>query len=155
MSQQSRSMDRIVVGIDGSEGSAAALRWTARLAAACGAEVVVVHVIDPSTYDLRSLGLPRAVLNEGDWREEIRDELEARWCGPLVEAGVRYRARVEDGHAGPRLAEVAEWEHADLLVAGHRGLSGLAELVQGSVGAYVTHHATCPVAIVPAEPRAA
>ncbi|TMC08772.1 MAG: universal stress protein [Chloroflexi bacterium] len=41
------------------------------------------------------------------------------------------------------------------MVTGHRGLSGLAELVHGSVGAYVTHHATCPVAIVPAEPQAA
>jgi nucleotide-binding universal stress UspA family protein len=155
MSHERRSIDRIVVGVDGSEGSDAALRWAAGLAAAGGAEVVVVHVIDPSTYDLRSLGLPSAVLNEGDWREEVRDELEARWCAPLVEAGVRHRARVEEGRAGPRLAEVAEWEHADLLVTGHRGLSGLAELVHGSVGAYVTHHATCPVAIVPAEPRAA
>ncbi|TMC08771.1 MAG: universal stress protein [Chloroflexi bacterium] len=108
MSHERSSMDRIVVGIDGSEGSAAALRWAAPLAAATGAEVVVVHVIDPDTYDLRSLGLPRAVLNEDDWREEIEDELEARWCTPLVEAGVPYRARVEEGRAGPRLAEIAE-----------------------------------------------
>ena len=55
MSRERRSMDRIVVGVDGSEGSAEALRWAARLASACGAEVVAVHVIDPSTYDLRSL----------------------------------------------------------------------------------------------------
>lgn len=155
MSQQRRSMGRIVVGADGSEGSAAAMRWAARLAAAAGAEVVVVHVIDPSTYDLRPLGFPRAVLNEDDWREALRDELEARWCQPLVRAGVRHRVRIEEGHAGPRLADVAEWEYADLLVTGHRGLSGLAELVHGSVSTYLTHHARCPVAVVPAEQLAA
>lgn len=155
MNKEHSSIGRIVVGIDGSDESARALRWSAQLAAASGAEVVVVHVVDPATYDVRALGLPRAVLNEDDWREEIRDELEARWCRPLAEAGVPYRARVEEGHAGPRLAEVAEWEHADLLVTGHRGLSGLAELMHGSVGAYVTHHGTCPVVIVPAGRRAA
>jgi len=154
MSHECSSIRKVVVGVDGSEGSAAALRWATRLAAVSGAEVVAVHVIETSTYDIRPLGLPRTVLNEGDWREEIRDELAVRWCAALTGAGVRHRVRVEEGRAGPRLAEVAEQEQADVLVTGHRGLSGLEELVHGSVSVSVTHHAPCPVVVMPADPDA-
>jgi nucleotide-binding universal stress UspA family protein len=155
MSQAHSSIGTILVGVDGSEGSAAALRWACRLALAAGAEVVAVHVLDPSTEDVRPLGLPRAVLNEADWREPVQAELEGTWCAPLARAGVRHRTRVEEGKAGPCLAALAREEHADLLVTGHRGLSGLAELVHGSVSAYLTHHSPCPVAVVPAEHQAA
>jgi nucleotide-binding universal stress UspA family protein len=149
-------MARIVVGVDGSEGADAALRWASRLALATDAEVVVVHVVDPSTYEVRPLGLPRPVLNEADWRDEIRAELEGVWCGPLRNAGVRHRVRVEEGHhPGHCLVDLAEQECADMLVTGHRGLGALAELVRGSVSAYAAHHSRCPVAIVPVEPRAA
>lgn len=144
-----KELKRVMVGVDGSEGSAAALRWATRLALAADAEVLVVHVIEPSTYDVRPLGLPRAVLNEGDWREAIRDELEGSWCEPLVEAGVRHRIRIEEGRAGPGLVEIAGQEEADLVVTGRRGLSGLAEMVQRGVSHYLTHHAPCAVAVVP------
>jgi len=155
MSDERTSIGRIVVGIDGSPGSAAALRWATGVARATGAEVIAVHVIEPPEYDIRPLGLPRAILNEANWRHAIQDELEGTWCEPLVEAGVRHRTRVEEGRAGPCLAATAGQEHANLVVTGRRGLSGLAELVQGSVSYYVTHHAPCPVAVVPAESQAA
>jgi nucleotide-binding universal stress UspA family protein len=155
MNDEQTSVRTIVVGVDGSEGSIAALRWAARFALAADAEVVAVHVIEPETYDSRPLGLPRAVLNEADWREAVQDELEARWCVPLAASGARHRVLVEEGHPGPRLAEIARRVHADLVVTGHRGPNGLAELVHGSVSAYVTHHSACPVAVVPVELRAA
>lgn len=155
MSQVVSAIGSILVGVDGSAGSAAALRWAARLALAAGAEVVAVHVLDPATEDVRPLGLPRAILNEADWRDAIQGELEATWCEPLARAGVRHRTRVEQGQPGPCLAELASQEHADLLVTGQRGLSGLTQLVHGSVSAYLTHHAPCPVAVVPAQRRAA
>lgn len=155
MTARSESIGRIVVGVDGSGGSAAALRWASDLARAEAAELVVVHVVEPASYDTGSLGLPRAVLNEADWRQAIHDELEGTWCAPLIDGGVRHRTRVEQGHAGPRLVAVAGEEHADLVVTGRRGLTGLAELLQGSVSTFVTHHAPCPVAVVPAERQAA
>ncbi|HYW22744.1 MAG TPA: universal stress protein [Terriglobales bacterium] len=86
MSQVSSTMARILVGVDGSEGSAAAIRWASRLALTAGAEVVAVHVIDRSADDVRPLGLPRAILNEADWREAVEHELAprgaGRWRGP-------------------------------------------------------------------------
>jgi nucleotide-binding universal stress UspA family protein len=155
MSQEDTSINRILVGVDGSEGSCAALSWASRLAEAAGAEVVVVHVIEPPEYDLRALGLPRAILNEADWREAVRKEMEGTWCRALVASGVRHRTRIEEGRPGPLLAAIAHEEHADLLVTGSRGLRGFAELIQGSVSAYVTHHARCPVAVVPTRRQAA
>ena len=140
----------IVVGVDGSDGSAAALRWASAVALATDAELIVVHVIEPASYDTGPLGLPRAVLNEADWRRTIHDELEGTWCTPLTDAGVRHRTRVEEGHAGPCLVAVAAEDHAGLVVTGRRGLTGLAELLQGRVSAFVTHHSPCPVAVVPA-----
>lgn len=155
MGTVSAGVDRIVVGIDGSEASAAALRWAARLAAATGAEVLVVHVVEPPAFDVRPLGLPRAILNETGWREALAAEMEGTWCEPLVRAGVRHRIRVEEGPAGRCLAEVAGQEHAGLVVTGRSRATRLAELVHGGVGAYVTHHAPCPVALIPVEGRAA
>jgi nucleotide-binding universal stress UspA family protein len=150
MTGENGAIGRIVVGVDGSEESAAALRWAARLALAEDAELVVVHVLEPSAFEAGPLGLPRAVLNEADWRETIHDEMEGTWCAPLHEAGVRHRARVEEGHPGLGLVAVATEEHAGLVVTGRRGLSGPAEALQGSVSAFVTHHAPCPVTVVPA-----
>lgn len=149
MSDEKASVTTVLIGVDGSEESAAALRWATSMAQATAAEVVVTHVIEPTIDDIRPLGLPHAVLNEANWRDAITAELEGTWCEPLIVAGVPHRTRIEEGRAGPCLVEVARQEHADLIVTGCRSLSGLAELFQGSVSHYVTHHAPCPVAVIP------
>jgi len=146
---------KIMVGVDGSDGASAALRWTGELASATGAEVLAVHVVEPPAHDIRPLGLPRAVLNEADWREALAAEVEGVWCGPLLEAGVDHRVLVIEGSAGPRLTDVATREHADLVVIGRSHVTGLAEVIHGSTGAYVTHHAPCPAVVIPADRRAA
>jgi hypothetical protein len=57
-SSRSGAVERIVVGIDGSEAAAAVLRWAIPLARALDAEVIVVHVVELTTYDTRPLCLP-------------------------------------------------------------------------------------------------
>lgn len=147
MHEALRPVTRILVGIDGSEGAAAALSWATRVAVATGAEVLVVHVIERATDDVRPLGSRR----QCSTRAIGATELEATWCEPLVAAGVRHRTLIESGRAGPRLVEIARHERADLVVTGRRGLTVLTELSQGSVSFFVTHHAPCAVAVVPAE----
>lgn len=154
MTTESQGIRRIVVGVDGSPGAAGALRWTVGLAGALGAEVIVVHAVELTTYDTRPLGLPVPILNEAAWRDSIREELEGTWCRPLVEARVPHRTCIVDGRAGPGLAEIARREQADLIVTGRRGLTSVAELVQGSVSHFLAHHAPCPLVVVPAEDRA-
>jgi nucleotide-binding universal stress UspA family protein len=53
------------------------------------------------------------------------------------------------GEAGAWIRKVSESWRADLIVLGRRGLSGLSEMLLGSVSNYVVHHVTCSVLIVP------
>ena len=49
------------------------------------------------------------------------------------------------GNPGETICAIAQDWEADLIVIGHRGLSGVKELIQGSVSNYVFHHAPCSV----------
>lgn len=53
------------------------------------------------------------------------------------------------GEAGGWIRKIAETWGADLIVLGRRGLSGLSEVLLGSVSNYVIHHVTCSVLLVP------
>ncbi|HAC64709.1 MAG TPA: universal stress protein, partial [Cyanothece sp. UBA12306] len=65
-----------------------------------------------------------------------------------IQAGVKAEYQQIAGTPGKSICKVAaEWK-ADLIVVGHRGLSGLKELLLGSVSNYVLHHAPCSVLIV-------
>ena len=49
------------------------------------------------------------------------------------------------GNSGETICAIAQEREADLIIIGHRGLSGVKELIQGSVSNYVFHHASCSV----------
>lgn len=55
--------------------------------------------------------------------------------------------RVETGSIVEELVNASA--DADMLVVGSRGAGGFARMMQGSVSALVTHHARCPVVIIP------
>src|SRR6476661_7150301 len=84
---------RLVVGIDGSDGSRSALTWTADLAKSAHAEVVAVHVLTYNEEFVRDLSLDTL----RTWRRDLRRDLETAWTEPLRAAGVGYRCLlVED-----------------------------------------------------------
>jgi nucleotide-binding universal stress UspA family protein len=96
----------MVVGADGSEGSAHALRWCADVARATGAEVIAVYAFEPMVEWVLESD-PRS------WRPEAERELQDDWLAPLHEAGVTVRARiVEKIHPVAGLARVVEEEGA-------------------------------------------
>jgi nucleotide-binding universal stress UspA family protein len=68
MIQRDASIHRILVAVDGSNESAAGVRWVAALASARGAEVVAAHVTESAREGYRLMGPPIAVLNEANWR---------------------------------------------------------------------------------------
>lgn len=140
---------RIVVGVDGSAGSAAAVRWCASFASALDAEVVAVHAVDFPLYPVPPLAFTPPP-PDAEWRTALRETLDDKWCAPLREAGVRYRAVVVEGAPAIAALDSVTAEEAELLVVGRRGHGGFAGLVLGSVADYVAHHATVPVVIVPA-----
>jgi len=61
----------------------------------------------------------------------------------------QFLSRLLDG--GPACRLLAAARDADMIVVGSRGAGGFARLLMGSVNTQVSHHARCPVVIVPAE----
>jgi nucleotide-binding universal stress UspA family protein len=154
-------MKRIVVGVDGSDGSARALRWAIGLAEEAGAEVTAVYALGPVADLARgaanavTAGLGMSPSGQGPWRNELRRELEQNWCEPLRAAGLPFRARLEEGSASAGLMAVADREDADLIVVGAHGHGGFEDRVLGSVSYKLSHRAHQPVVIVPSTTRRA
>lgn len=139
---------RIVVGIDGSECAADALRWAIEQAKLTGATVEAVYAWDPGT--LTSLGIPPMI----DW-EPLREAAQARPAEIVRETvgsepGVRIVPKTVTGT--PAQVLVDRSAHADLLVIGSRGHGGLKGMLLGSVGHHCAAHGHCPVVIVHASP---
>lgn len=134
---------RIVLGVDGSAPSAAAVAWCTEVAPRIGAMVVAVTVAEPSaewnpTYD------PTA------WRRGVEAEM-AGWTAPLAAAGVKVDlVVVENLHPADGLLGLASAREADLLVLGTRGAGGAFEVRVGGVAIKVLHGAALPLVLVPA-----
>jgi nucleotide-binding universal stress UspA family protein len=143
--------ERIVVGVDGSEGAAAAVRWCAGAARGLDADVTAVAVIEPK---VPMVPPPDAYANamqqaEAEEHEKARATLETDWCRPLRDAGVRYEARSVLGDPARTLMQTATEVGAALLVVGRRGRGGFIEALMGSVPRKLAHSAELPLVIVP------
>ncbi len=140
-------METIVVGVDGSEGSRAALALAAREASLRKARlrVVVVWEVPATAY---GGGFALVDSNAFDplrtQSEKLADESLAtvRTSHPSVDC----EAVVLEGQPAEALLGAAA--DAALIVVGSRGLGGFKRLVLGSVSDQVVHHAGCPVLVV-------
>ena len=93
---------KILVGLDGSTGSARALAWAIEVAKALQAEIVAVHVAELLTPSALGLGLAPIDLPV-DWVDDLRSRFENEWTAPLKQSGVRYRTVFETGAPAPTL----------------------------------------------------
>lgn len=138
---------RIVVGIDGSEGSERAVRWCADYGPRLGFEIVAVHVV---VLPAAAWVLPGGGhAPEEDTRQELEQVARGRWCAPLKEAGAKHDVLLVEGNPAWMLLDVAEREDADMIVVGSRGRGGFGELLLGSTSHQLAHHTKRPVVIVP------
>jgi len=131
---------RVVVGVDGSSASAAALREGARFAAERGAALVAVaawHV--PVGYG----GYPSGWYPELDAKAALDATAKAVF-GDTTPAN--YSQLVREGLPSQVLIE--ESRGAELLVVGSRGHGGFAGLMLGSVSQACAEYAKCPVLIL-------
>ncbi|MFD7233226.1 universal stress protein [Streptomyces sp. NPDC059881] len=134
---------RVVVGIDGSPSSYAALRWAVRHAGLIGGTVDAVAAYElPGAHGWSA----PAVDAEFDAAEAKRGLVEEvrKVLGEKGEAQVHERLV----HGNPTEALLAAAEGAELLVVGSRGRGGFARMLLGSVSQQVAQHAPCPVVIV-------
>lgn len=138
-------MQRIVVGIDGSPGSQAALAWALDEARLRGAAVEAVRVWSwPMPYVGPGMaGLDPRLLEEGE--QALLDEA----LDGVDTDGVDVGKVLVEGPAAQRLLEHAKG--ADLLVVGSRGRGGFKGLLLGSVSQQVVHHSRIPVVVIPGD----
>lgn len=132
----------IMVGVDGSEESKAALTWAVGLAGAMGGRVCAVTVWEvPPTIFLNPHKEEHYAEAAETMLEEIVDEVAPPDSGVEVETGL-----IRGASPARRLVE--ESRGADLLVVGRRGRGALAGMHLGSVASYCVDHATCPCVVV-------
>lgn len=139
-------MGKIVVGVDGSPGSRAALHWAHDEAALRKATLVTVTVWQfPVMTSLPAFGaMPPP--------EDMGGDAEAALLRTLSEEGIAASDEVPvttvvaEGAAAPALLDAAA--DADLLVVGSRGHGGFTGLLLGSVSQQCVSHAPCPVVVV-------
>ena len=124
--------DRIVVGVDGSRESEAALHFACERAALHGERVAVLH-----TYRAHSTTQERAA--------RLLDNYSATFRGDFPKLVIDTLAVPGD----PAEGLVEQSASASLVAVGTRGRDAIAELSLGSVSQQLLHRAQCPVAVVP------
>jgi nucleotide-binding universal stress UspA family protein len=142
---------RIIVGVDGSEQSQAALGWAIGQVELVDADLVLAHTWNPDSYATPAMaGAVPDMIQAGALNDEA-EELAQAWLDDLVTAtAARTTASVSGvlasgSPAGHILDLSAE---AIMVVVGSRGRGGLRSAVLGSTSQQITHHAQCPVVVV-------
>jgi nucleotide-binding universal stress UspA family protein len=147
-------VQKIVVGIDGSDVSKDALRWAVEDARARGAEVVALHayeVPEPAAdpTPVAPQDFPELVTEAHEHALQLVTDVVDEVAGHAVTVDVAPIA-VEDTPAKALLDAARD---ADLLVVGSHG-HGLSGLFLGSVSLECAQHAQCPVVIYRGSTRA-
>jgi len=137
-----RDERRIVVGVDGSGSSKAALRWAIRQAKLTNSSLDAVIVWQPP-YVFGFAALVDGVDFEGIATRVLTQALAE---ASSLEPDVRIHPLVTEGDAAGELVCAAEG--ADLLVVGSRGHGGFSSAVLGSVSLHCVLHAHCPVLVL-------
>ncbi len=141
---------RILVPLDFSSHSEAVIEWAAHLAEEHAAQILLLHAYH---LPLEFQQLEGAYLPPDFWtnvKKEAQQTIE-RHAEALRKRGLGVETLVREGYAATVIEEEAERQHADLIVIGTRGLSGLKHLLLGSVAERVVQKSPCPVLTVKTE----
>lgn len=134
----------IVVGVDGSASSRAALSWALGQATLTGADVLAVIAWEfPAFYSWEGGTMPPE-----EFEVAAHDNLDraVEDCVTEPHSHVTVHREVRHGHSAQVMLEASKG--AQLLVLGSRGHGGFVGALLGSVSHKCAHHATCPVVIV-------
>ena len=131
----------IVVGVDGSPASQAALDWGMQEARLRNGQVIVLasweypYITDAAgqAWDYTGFERDARLILDGELRR-------------VDDPAVPLTGRLVEGNAAAALVEASR--EADLLIVGSRGLGGFSGMLLGSVSAQLAHHARCPLLII-------
>jgi nucleotide-binding universal stress UspA family protein len=141
---------KILLAIDESKSSQAAVQTVMTMAWPAGTEVKVLNVVEPPSLLLgREMRGPDPEF-ESVWnalREQAK-ALVAKAIEALRKPGMNITPALEEGDPKSRILDLAKEWNADLIVVGSHGRKGLSRFLLGSVSDAVARHAHCSVHIV-------
>ena len=137
-------MERIVVGVDGSQAAREALRWAIDEAGRRDATVEAVYAWHQPFMNGYII---EGEMDLGHYEEDAQHMLDAAVDAAGDSGDVPIERKLVTGSAASALVEEAKG--AVLLVVGSRGRGGFTGLLLGSVSQQAAHHAPCPVVIIP------
>lgn len=160
--------NKIIVALDLSNANKQVFLKALSLAKADGASLLLLHVLsteEPTSPLLsgymthprnHSIHVPTEVMRQAneayqrEWQEFEQKGLEMlnAFAKNAIAAGVKTEFTQITGHPSSTICEFARSAHADLIVIGRRGRSGLQEMMLGSVSNYVVHHTPCSILLV-------
>jgi len=132
---------RIVVGVDGSDISSAAIRFAFQQAARRHVGITAVHAATP-TRQHPSVRVPADIVEQID-RQLFAEAMESK---RVLFPAIDVRTKLVHGH--PAQALIDSSTGAELVVVGSHGRGGFAGMLLGSVSQAVLQHAACAVAVV-------
>lgn len=131
---------RIVVGVDGSAASGAALDWALRQGKLAGTPVEMIAAWQyPNTWGMEFAEM------DNDWAGLAQTTLDSMQARATEDASAVTKT-VAQGHPTELLVEASKT--ASLVVVGSRGHGGFVGMLLGSTSVYVMAHAHCPVLVV-------
>ncbi|MDP3091693.1 MAG: universal stress protein [Nitrospira sp.] len=144
---------RILLAVDESDHALAAARWLRALRLSA-AEVTILHVVGPpgdGTSQLLTLTAPKfreaAQAMIRVTKERGRQVL-GRMRKLVAHRGLTVHPALVEGHPAEEIIRAAQRTHADLVILGSRGMTGLKGAFLGSVSRKVVRHAPCSVLVV-------
>jgi nucleotide-binding universal stress UspA family protein len=140
-------MEKIVVGYDHSPAAQGALAWGIDYSCRSGAELVIVYGVSSAwEWELAAIQV-----NPDPIRHRIGQLMQQDWTAPVRAARVPHRTEVLVGRPADVLLASARRHHAALIVLGMTGRGTVGELITGSTGREIAHHAVRPIVTVPAD----
>ncbi|MBJ7347008.1 MAG: universal stress protein [Thermoleophilaceae bacterium] len=140
----------VVVGTDGSETASQAVAQAADLAEKFGATLNVVSAFEPVS-EARLHAERESAPADVEWSIGPREDVDAMLdsvVAPLRARGIDVKVTARGGDPADAILDIAEEEHADLIVVGNRGMTGAKRFLLGSVPNKISHNAPCSVFIV-------
>jgi len=137
---------KVIVGLDGRTGGEDALALARRLADP-GGELLLCEVVVVDHHPSRATNRDYESVEVENARERL-----AAVCVRVEDLAASTRATIADS-AARGLCELAAREQADLIVIGACQRSAIGRLLAGNDALQTLHHASCPVALAPADYR--
>ncbi|MES2875597.1 MAG: universal stress protein [Bacteroidota bacterium] len=147
------NISRILIAVEDSPYSDQAVRYGVMLAKKMGSKLAMVHadeipVSTPYSADPMMSETPLMIPEMMNIQEEASENLFKRITDEYGE-GIKFTKYIRVGRAQDEILAVAQEYHADLIILGTHGRTGLDHFISGSVSESVARKAKCPVLIIP------